>query len=47
MIGYVKDRIRLSRIRDWSYYEQLNNRDVFMELARNGLFVDDLIKLGD
>ena len=47
MIGYVKDRIRLSRIRDWSYYEQLNNRDVFMELARNGLFVDELIKLGD
>ena len=47
MISYVKDRIQLSRIRDWSYYEQLNNRDVFMELARNGLFVDDLIKLGD
>ena len=47
MIGYVKDRIRLSRIRDWSYYEKLNNRDVFMELARNGLFVDELIKLGN
>lgn len=47
MISYVKDRIRLSRIRDWSYYEQLNKRDIFMELARNGLFVDDLIKLGD
>lgn len=47
MISYVKDRIRLSRIRDWSYYEQLNDRDIFMELARNGLFVDNLIKLGD
>lgn len=47
MISYVKDRIRLSRIRDWSYYEQLNKRDVFMELARNGLFVDELMKLGD
>lgn len=47
MISYVKDRIRLSRVRDWSYYKQLNNHDVFMELARNGLFVDALIKLGD
>lgn len=47
MISYVKDRIRLSRVRNWSYYEQLNDRDVFMELARNGLFVDELIKLGD
>lgn len=47
MISYVKDRIRLSRVRNWSYYEQLNDHDVFMELARNGLFVDELIKLGD
>lgn len=47
MISYVKDRIRLSRVRDWSYYEQLNDHDVFMELARNGLFADELIKLGD
>lgn len=47
MISYVKDRIRLSRVRDWSYYEQLNDRDTFMELARNGLFVGNLIKLGD
>lgn len=47
MISYVKDRIRLSRVRNWDYYKQLNNRDVFMELARNGLFVDELMKLGD
>lgn len=47
MISYVRDRIRLSRVRNWDYYKQLNNRDVFMELARNGLFVDELIKLGD
>lgn len=43
----LSSRIHHSRVRDWQYYEQLNDKHIFLQLALAGLYVDELVKLND
>ena len=43
----LSSRIHHSRVRDWQYYEQLNDKHIFLQMALAGLYVDELVKLND